>query len=201
MLYALFAILCSYLLGSVSFGVLIGKYLCRKDPRESGSNSTGATNVARVCGFQYGVLTLLGDASKGILPMIWALSAEFSALTITLMALAALLGHLYSVFLHFTGGKAVATTIGIFLVLAPCPFMLCLAACVFVILTTGYVSLGSFTLATALPLVLFISGYWSYVPLALAVMVLVYWSHRANISRIVRGEEKSWQKKKYEEAA
>ena len=99
-------------------------------------------------------------------------------------------------FLDFKGGKAVATTVGVFLPLAFGPMLLSAAACALVIWRSGFVSLGSLTLVTVLPFALLLSGHMSYVPLGIAVMALVYWTHRDNIDRLAKGQEKPWQKKK-----
>jgi glycerol-3-phosphate acyltransferase PlsY len=159
----------------------------------------GATNVARLCGTGFGVLTLVCDVLKGVVPVAVAMTFSDSAVFFSLTALAALLGHLYSVFLGFRGGKAVATTLGVFIPLAFTPLLVSALLCALVIWRSGFVSLGSLTLVTALPLMLLITGNFTYIPLALVVMTLVFWSHRENIGRLARGEEKPWQKKKHKE--
>ncbi len=199
MLGIIFWLFIAYIVGSIPFGLLIARATCGIDPREGGSRNVGATNVARLCGFKYGVLTLLMDLLKGALPVWIGMGISDHPLFLSCVALAALCGHVYSMFLDFKGGKAVATTIGVFLPLAFGSLLLSCIACVLVIWRSGYVSMGSLTLVTVMPVLLFLSGCWSYVPLALAVMALVYWTHRENIRRLARGEEKSWQKKKHEE--
>lgn len=194
-------LLIAYMVGSIPFGLLVAKAGCGIDPREGGSRNVGATNVARLCGFKFGVITLLMDVLKGALPVWIGTSISHSPLFLSLVALAALCGHCYSMFLDFKGGKAVATTIGVFIPLAFGSLIVACIACVLVIWRSGYVSMGSLTLVTAMPLFLFLSGCWSYIPLSLAVMALVYWTHRENIGRLARGEEKSWLKKKQEENA
>ena len=190
----------AYVMGSIPFGLLFAKMFCGTDPRTGGSRNVGATNVARLCGTKVGVLTLVCDALKGAIPVAVALSISDSTVFHSLTALAALLGHLYSCFLSFKGGKAVATTVGVFLPLAFWPLVLSGIACLTVIWRSGFVSLGSLTLVTAMPVMLLLGGYWKLVPLALVVMVLVYWSHRENIGRLSRGEEKPWQKKHHDAA-
>lgn len=190
----------AYVMGSIPFGLLFAKMFCGTDPRTGGSRNVGATNVARLCGTKVGVLTLVCDALKGTIPVAVALSISDSTVFHSLTALAALLGHLYSCFLHFKGGKAVATTVGVFLPLAFWPLVLSGIACIAVIWRSGFVSLGSLTLVTAMPVMLLLGGHWKLVPLALVVMVLVYWSHRENIGRLSRGEEKPWQKKHHDAA-
>lgn len=189
----------AYLLGSVPFGLLVAKLFCGVDPREAGSGNTGATNVARLCGAKFGVLALVLDVLKGYLPATLAVAGSLGATGISLVALAAILGHVFSPFLGFKGGKAVATTIGAFLALMPLGALLSVAACVLVIALTGYVSLGSLTLALCLPVFALLTGKLAYLPLAAVVMLLLFWRHRENIRRLSRGEEMPWRRKKEEQ--
>lgn len=191
-------IVVAYLLGSVPMGLLVGKLLCGQDPREAGSRNTGSTNVARLCGFKFGVLTLVLDILKGWVPVAFAMGMSESWVFVSLTGLAVLLGHAFSVFMGFRGGKAVATTIGVFIPLAFGKLLIAVALCIAAIIASGFVSLGSLTLVTAMPVLLLVSGHWSWLALSLAVMVLVYWLHRENIGRLARGEEKSWRKNKFE---
>ncbi|BBD09339.1 glycerol-3-phosphate 1-O-acyltransferase PlsY [Desulfovibrio ferrophilus] len=187
----------AYLLGAVPFGLVVGKIFCGIDPRTAGSKNTGATNVARLCGFKYGVLALVLDLAKGFIPTAIALTFSDSSLFLSLTGLAAILGHCYSVFLYGKGGKAVATTVGVFLALAPISAIIAAALCIAVIAKSGYVSLGSLTLVTALPILMLVTGNITYCLMALVVMALVFWRHRENIERLARGEEKSFLKNKY----
>lgn len=190
----------AYVFGSIPFGLVFGRLFCGIDPRTGGSCNVGATNVARLCGTKFGALTLLCDALKGALPVAVAMSMSDSTLFHSLTALAALIGHLHSCFLGFKGGKAVATTVGVFLPLAFTPLVISGAVCIFVIWRSGFVSLGSLTLVTAMPIALVLFSKLGLVPLSLVIMTLVYWSHRENIARLARGEEKPWQKKQHEAA-
>ncbi|WMW67298.1 glycerol-3-phosphate 1-O-acyltransferase PlsY [Nitratidesulfovibrio liaohensis] len=190
----------AYVMGSIPFGLVFARTFCGVDPRTGGSRNVGATNVARLCGTKWGVATLLCDALKGALPVAIAMSFSDSAFFHSLTALAALVGHLHSCFLGFKGGKAVATTVGVFIPLAFGQLVLAGIACLLVIWRSGFVSLGSLTLVTALPVFLLVYGKWKLLPLALVVMALVYWSHRENIGRLARGEEKPWQKKHHDAA-
>ncbi|MBU1004077.1 MAG: glycerol-3-phosphate 1-O-acyltransferase PlsY [Proteobacteria bacterium] len=189
----------TYLLGAVPFGLVVGKIFCGVDPRTAGSQNTGATNVARLCGFKFGVLALVLDLLKGLIPTAVAMTFSDSALFLSLTGLAAIVGHCYSVFLYGKGGKAVATTVGVFLALAPISTLIAAVLCIAVIVKSGYVSLGSLTLVTALPVLLLISGNLTYSLMAVVVMALVFWRHRENIQRLIRGEEKPWSKKKHQE--
>ena len=187
-------VLLAYLLGSVPWGLLIAKFAKGIDPRTAGSMSIGATNVSRLCGFGYGVATLVCDLGKGALPVFLATMYSDSVFLISLTAFAAVLGHVCSCFLKFTGGKAVATTIGVFLPLAFYPLLAAAFLCVILIWLSGFVSLGSLTLVSSLPLFLGFSGSSQYVPLAIVLAIIVFYKHRANIARLHAGEEKSWLK-------
>ncbi|WP_462323706.1 glycerol-3-phosphate 1-O-acyltransferase PlsY [Desulfoplanes sp.] len=186
----------SYLLGAIPFGLLIAKAFCKIDPLAQGSKSIGATNIARTCGLGYGLLTLLLDLLKGWFPVILATSFTDSAVFLTLTGLAAVLGHMYSVFLGWKGGKGVATTLGVFLALGPGTVFWSVLVFAVVTIVSGYVSMGSLTLATVLPLFLLFGGNVPFIPLAIALMALVFWKHRENIERLRAGEEHSWKKKK-----
>ena len=149
---AFLCIVLGYVLGSAPWGLVIARTFCGIDPRNDGSRNTGATNVARLCGFRWGVLTLACDLGKGALPVALALWLGLSPLLVTCVALACVLGHVFSCFMGFRGGKAVATSIGVFLPLAFFPLLFSCAACVLVIWRSGFVSLGSLTLSRCCPL-------------------------------------------------
>lgn len=185
----------AYVLGSIPFGLFIAKSGCDIDPRQDGSRNTGATNVARLCGMKYGIATLACDLLKGLLPVAFAASWVESGLALSLVALAAILGHVYSCFMGFKGGKAVATTVGAFLALSFWPALIAIVLCLAMVWLTGHVSMGSLTFALSLPVLMLLSGNFAYIPVALAVMVLLFWRHRENIRRLARGEENPWLKK------
>ena len=165
------------------------------DPRRAGSGNPGATNVARLCGLPFGILTLACDLLKGALPVWTALHLDPSALFHSSVALAAVAGHIKSPFLGFHGGKGVATTIGVLLPLGFWPLAGAVLCCLAVIAVTSYVSLGSLTLITTLAIFYPLSGRWDLLPLALILMVIIFWTHRSNIRRLALGEEKSWRKR------
>ncbi|QLA17829.1 glycerol-3-phosphate 1-O-acyltransferase PlsY [Desulfolutivibrio sulfoxidireducens] len=185
----------TYLAASFPFGLWAGLALAGVDPRRAGSRNTGATNVARLCGTKCGVLVLLLDLLKGLLPVVVGSALSDSWIFLSLVGLAALLGHMCSVFLYGKGGKGVATTIGVFLAYAPGAALLAVAACTLVIWRTGYVSAGSLTLVGAMPLTLVLTGNVRYAPVALVVAAWVAWRHRENIGRLAAGQEKGWRKK------
>ena len=187
----------AYILGSIPFGLIIAEKFCGLDPRKDGSGNTGATNVARLCGPKWGVLVLVCDALKGLIAVAIAIRlAPESSILHSLAAMAAIIGHRYSLFMGFKGGKAVATTVGVFIPLAFWQLVIAGAVCILVIWRSGFVSLGSLVLVTLLPVLLFFSGAWGPLPLAALVMALVFYAHRENIRRLMRGEEKPWLKPK-----
>ena len=186
----------SYVIGSIPFGLVIAKTFCHIDPREAGSKNSGATNVSRLCGFGWGLFTLVCDVAKGALPVFGALWLDPSPLFVSFTAFACVIGHVFSCFMRFRGGKAVATTIGVFIPLAFWSLLGSCALCMLVIWRTGFVSLGSISLVLSLPVTVAIAGLWQWTPLALCLCVLVIVKHRENISRLRAGTEKPWLKSK-----
>lgn len=186
-------------LGMVPFGLYVARFVKGIDPRDAGSRNVGATNVARLCGTPWGVLTLALDLFKGFLPCVLA-PADTGWIALSLIGLAAIMGHAYSPLLNFRGGKAVATTVGVFLALAPGALILSAICCLLVIWLSGYVSVGSLTLALALPVFCLLTGNVSMIPLAAGVMLFLFWRHRENILRLNKGEEMPWRKGKKCEA-
>jgi glycerol-3-phosphate acyltransferase PlsY len=188
-------------LGMVPFGLYVAKIVKGIDPREAGSRNVGATNVARLCGAPWGVLTLILDIMKGFLPCILAPEGtHWFALSV--IGGTAIMAHAYSPLLNFRGGKAVATTVGVFLALTPVALILAAACTVAVIWLSGFVSLGSLTLALGLPFFCLLTGNWGMLPLSVGVMFFLFWRHRENILRLDRGEEMPWLRgKKKEEGA
>ena len=184
----------TYLLGAFPFGLVVALVGRGIDPRLAGSRNTGATNVSRLCGTRLGVLTLVLDLAKGLVPVLCARAMTDSPVFLSMVAVAAVVGHMYSVFLYCKGGKGVATTIGVFLGVAPVPALLSVAACVAVIRVSGYVSAGSLTLAVAVPVLCAWLGPVFLVPAAAVIGGLVIHKHRENIARLRSGQEKSWRK-------
>lgn len=187
----LLLLLCAaaYLIGSVPFGYFIAKASCGRNPLLEGSCNVGATNVARLCGLPFGILTLVCDVLKGLLPTGYALILVYPD-SAGLVGFCALLGHMYSVFLRFRGGKAVATTIGVFIPLCFPALLISAALCLAVIGLTRLVSLGSLTLAASLPICLAAFGRWDIFPIALLIAIVIFFKHRANIKRLLNGTEK-----------
>jgi glycerol-3-phosphate acyltransferase PlsY len=185
-----FALAAAYLLGSVPFSFLVARLFGVEDVRKVGSGNVGATNVMRSAGKTAGVLALLLDASKGALAAFVAQRLVGGALLPSLAAAAAVIGHMYPVWLSFKGGKGVATGAGAFLPLAP--VATAVAVCVFVATAaaTRYVSLGSVAGTAALAAAAFALGAPRPVYLcATAIGALVVFKHRGNLDRIFRGTE------------
>jgi glycerol-3-phosphate acyltransferase PlsY len=188
--------LVAYLLGSIPFELLFARLFGGGDVRHSGSGNIGATNVARVAGPLPGILTLVLDAAKGAFP-VW-LAAHFtadSARAMMLAGLAALLGHCFSVWLRFKGGKGVATGFGVFGVL--CPLAALAAALLFVLVFVfwRFSSLASISAAAATPLLVYFLWAPRHAPPlvvsfgTLFVAALIIYKHDANLQRLVEGTE------------
>ncbi|HEV8716601.1 MAG TPA: glycerol-3-phosphate 1-O-acyltransferase PlsY [Candidatus Binatia bacterium] len=179
----------AYLCGSMPTGVLIARRL-GVEVRKVGSGNIGATNVARSAGKKAGLLTLLGDAGKGLLPVLLVRFLDWGETTLAATAVAALLGHLFSPFLGFSGGKGVATGLGVFLGLAPYTIVLAFFLFLATFALSRIVSLSSLTAAAAMPLLLLLLAYpRAYVVAGLVIALLVILRHHENITRLWRGQE------------
>ncbi|MGB2591652.1 MAG: glycerol-3-phosphate 1-O-acyltransferase PlsY [Candidatus Acidiferrum sp.] len=196
----------SYLLGSIPFGLLLGKLFGAPDIRKTGSGNIGATNVARTAGLFAGILTLLLDAGKGALAVL--LAARFSGESATWMMIAglcALAGHCFPIWLGFRGGKGVATASGVFLVLCPLAFLGAVILFVLVVIYWRLVSLGSISAAAAMPLLIYFFWAPHHAPPhvitfgTLAATLLIVYKHDANIQRMVQGDEPRFSFRKKEE--
>ncbi len=187
--------LIGYFLGSIPFGLIFGK-LHRKNLRKEGSGNIGATNVARVIGKKWGLATLILDVLKGLIPVMGCrLTCHGMAMEPYILAatgLAAFLGHCFSIYLGFKGGKGVATAAGVFLGI--CPWALFAAAIVFAVLVKlfKYVSVGSLAAAIVAPLAM--SFLYPDIPvqaMGWTIGIIVWIKHRDNIKRLLKGEEKT----------
>jgi glycerol-3-phosphate acyltransferase PlsY len=195
------AALLAYLLGSIPFGYIIVKLRAGRDVRAAGSGNIGATNVGRVAGAAAGVLTLLLDVAKGWLA-VW-LAAELSSHDVTCMmvaVVAAVIGHMFPVWLRFRGGKGVATAVGVFLPICWQGVGAALLVFVVVVAIWRYVSLGSILGAAVLPLLVYMlyqppPAPWAVSIGAIIVSVLIIVKHRDNIGRLVAGSENRLGKK------
>ena len=189
------ALALAYLSGSIPFAHIAGRAK-GVDLRKQGSGNLGATNVFRVMGWKIGVAVFLADALKGALPVLLLPprieSARDSVIWGILVGVAAIAGHVRPAFLGFgKGGKGVATAAGVFFALAPLPMLATFVVFVAVVFASGYVSLGSLISAVLLPLLLGATlGLASPLFIVSAVIAtFVFWTHRANIKRLRRGEE------------
>jgi len=183
-------VLFSYTLGSIPFGLWLGIWLRGMDIRQHGSKNIGATNTMRVLGKKLGAAALACDMAKGLVPVVFAGYCSSWPYLPLVCGLAAILGHTFSLYLRFTGGKGVATSAGVFLGLAPFPTLFGAAVFFTVVGTTRMVSAGSISAAVAIAAaVFFFSTPPAIQAVALLVAVLVIVKHRGNIKRIMRGEE------------
>lgn len=184
-----FFVLFAYLLGSLPVGVLLAR-LKGQDPRKMGSGNIGATNVMRTAGKKLGIVTLLGDMLKGLIPVLLTIWSGQTALLIALVGLAAFIGHLFPVYLKFKGGKGVSTALGVFLALSPLGILIAVAVFLFMVWKWRYVSLGSLTGSGLMPVsLLLLKAPLEYVAVAVVVVVLIFIKHRENIRRLVEGRE------------
>ena len=186
-----FLLLCflSFLLGSVPTGLLLGK-LKGTDIRKSGSGNIGATNAFRTLGKALGVLTFLGDSLKGIPFIIVAEHFGYGILEQASLGFIAFLGHCYSPYLGFKGGKGVATGFAIFLYLAPKHAIVALLVFLFTFFTTGIISISSLLSSLALALSFQVTDSEPALQVLSSLIGLVIWKkHMANIHRLLKGEE------------
>ncbi len=180
----------AFLCGSIPFGLVLVKLAGKGDVRAHGSGNIGATNVSRVGGKALGILTLLLDIAKGFLPVFLAKQLGLGESTLSLLALCAVLGHMFTPWLKFQGGKGVATALGVALAFRASMVLPALGVFILLLLVFRYVSLGSVMAALALPLVLLWKGSTPVVLLLWAdISLLVIIKHHENIRRLLKGTE------------
>jgi glycerol-3-phosphate acyltransferase PlsY len=190
MLGDLLLVLMGYLLGTVSFGLILARLKGGVDLRGQGSGNTGATNVARAMGKGAGIIALVGDCAKGLVAVLLAQAWGSSVWTVAIVALAAVVGHIFPWYANFRGGKGVATGLGVFIPTLPLPLLAALAAFIAVVLVWRYVSAGSIAAAILMPVLA--TAFASPPPLilaALAIAALVVIKHQSNLQRLFRGQE------------
>lgn len=181
----------AYLLGSLSFAVLLGRWLGTGDPRLGGSGNPGATNMLRLAGRKAAALTLLGDLFKGLLPVLLARHLDLPPAQQAWIGLAAVLGHLYPLYFHFRGGKGVATAAGLLLGLYWPAALLALAAW---LLTFALTRTSSLAALVATPLTLPLLA-WQQPALLLPITLLtglIVWRHRRNLRDLYSGHERQF---------
>ncbi|MDT8325661.1 MAG: glycerol-3-phosphate 1-O-acyltransferase PlsY [Bacteroidota bacterium] len=211
-------IILSYIVGSIPTGLLVGRWLKGVDIRTQGSGNIGSTNVMRTLGWKLGLLVQVGDITKGLIAVLLIARLHygdfpfnnrtpFDDITVVqiIAGIAAVLGHIFSVFLNFRGGKGINTAAGMLVGIAPIDISIALIVFVLVLLSTGYVSLGSLSAATAFPTTLFIRfnvfnvdipSYHTLIFFSIATTLLLFYAHRANIRRLLAGQENQFSKLK-----
>jgi glycerol-3-phosphate acyltransferase PlsY len=187
------AVLAAYLIGSIPFGLIVVRLTTGADVRQHGSGNIGATNVLRTAGRGAGIVTLLLDALKGWFA-VWLASrlTGGSELWMSFAALAVLIGHAFSIFLKFKGGKAVASFVGAFAYLTPIPLLAVILIFIFLTAWTRYLSLGSIVAAGLFPLAcwMILHPGWPVIVASVGAAVLIVERHRGNIARIRAGDER-----------
>jgi len=188
----------SYLLGSIPWGYLIGKFTKKIDIRNFGSGNIGFANALRVLGFFPGIMVLLGDMGKGALSVgIGILAATWIGIDHHVVGgmagLLSIIGHNWPIFLKFKGGKGVSTSAGVFMFLTPFPFLSSLFVMIGVVFFTRYFSLGSMLSSLTLPLFIWLwqgNKEWFYLVSSGIAAGLILFRHQSNIKRLLKGKER-----------
>ena len=188
MISAFLALVFGFLIGGIPFGLILGMLSGGVDVRTQGSGNIGATNVARVMGWGLGSATLLLDAAKGALPMLWVAHHFEQPWMLPAAGLVAVLGHCYSPWLEFQGGKGVATAAGVMLVVSPKATLLALLCWGAAYGLSRKSSIGALTAIAAIQvgLWIFMPGWWLFGLLIAAILLL---RHRGNVQRLINGTE------------
>jgi glycerol-3-phosphate acyltransferase PlsY len=211
MLNLVFVVVLSYLVGSIPTSIILSKLVKGIDIRQYGSGNAGGTNVFRVLGWKWGVLTIILDAVKGAIVVIvvarlYLDNFPFNNITpfddFTLVqiicGIVAVIGHIWTVFAGFRGGKGIATALGFLLTLVTIDMLLALVVFTITVSLSRYISLGSLAAAVSLPIILVvrenifgvdIPGYQTILPFVIGLVLLVIYTHRKNIDRIFKGSE------------
>ena len=187
----------AYLLGSISFGILVSKAFGLPDPRTVGSGNPGATNVLRSGKKMAAALTLLGDALKGWLAVWLALQSDMVMWVVASVGVAVFMGHLYPIFYKFKGGKGVATALGVMLAISPWLGLAALLTWVVVFAISRYSSLGAIVAAALAPVYAWyiLSPYKDFIITVVIMSVFLIWRHRTNIQKLLAGTESGFGKK------
>lgn len=190
-------LLISFFLGSIPFGFLITYFYTKEDIRKAGSGNIGATNVSRKIGLFGGFLTFLLDFLKGYFSIFIIKNLTHYPYLIGLAGAFAVLGHCFTPFLRFNGGKGVSTSFGVFFNLAPVPSLICLFVFLFILFSFKFVSLSSIISSTFFPVISYIFkiNEW-YIAFSVCISILIIFRHRENIKRIIQNREpKIWKGK------
>lgn len=180
-------LLTAYLIGAIPCGIIISWLFALHDPRKTGSKSIGATNILRSGNKIAAALTLLLDALKGSIAVLLAINVDPSLTH--LAGIVAVLGHIFPIWLKFHGGKGVATALGVLLVLSGPLTILCLVSWLVIAFTTRYSSLASLITILLSPLYAYSLSKPNLVSLCLVLAVILVWTHRSNIARLLTGRE------------
>lgn len=185
-----FILIFSYLLGSIPNGLIFGKLIWNKDLRKFGSKNIGATNAWRVIGKPAGIFIFLLDFLKGALSVFIAQSFGSSPWIVMLAGLLAIIGHSFSIYLSFHGGKGVATGLGVIAVMIPKATLIVFFTWLIIVLITRYVSLGSCIAAALVPILAFyFDAEFAFVLFGFVAAIFIIARHRDNIARLLRGKE------------
>ena len=204
-------IILSYLIGSIPTSIIISKAAKGIDIREHGSGNAGGTNVMRVLGWKQGVLVILLDALKGVLAVIVVARLHYGSMPFEnatpfddftlvqiIAGISAVIGHIWTVFAGFKGGKGIATALGMLLMIVTVDMLIAIGVFILVVTFSRYVSLGSLAAAVAVPLTLIIRenvfnvdipNYHTLLPFLVLVSLLVIFTHRKNVTRLLNGSE------------
>ncbi len=203
MIYFIAMIVISYLCGSIPTSIIAGKLQKGIDIRQHGSGNAGATNVFRVLGWKTGLIVLLIDMAKGLIPTVWVsqLGANsgfgWEAINYQVLAgVSAVFGHIWTIFAKFKGGKGVGTAAGMVIGLAPVAVLICIVVFAITVWLTRFVSLGSILASITFFAVIFIQRFVLEQPIpdlllifSIFIPVLIIFTHRSNIQRLLKGEE------------
>ena len=207
MLNLIVILLLSYLMGSLPTSVIVARITKGIDIRQHGSGNAGGTNSFRVLGWKAGLFVSLVDIGKGTFATLVISTLRFGELpfesqsaVMVLAGVAAILGHTFTIFAGFKGGKGVATGAGMLLGLFPVAFMICLLVFAVVLFTTGIVSLSSISAAVSLPIVLFLFDRFTamdvdavLMTVSIIIPLFIIFTHRTNVKRLLNGEENSFE--------
>ncbi len=196
MLINISVVVFSYFLGAIPFGYILFKMKSGGDIRKYGSGNIGATNMLRTGGKTMGILTMILDLGKGSLALIVPKMMGIDAFWLSLCGVMVVIGHIYPVFLLFRGGKGVATAAGVFIVVAPLPFLLSFAVFVSLIALTRFVSLGSIFSSVLMPLFMYLFSFVrppfpaEILLMAVCIAFFIVIRHSSNIKNLINGKEK-----------
>lgn len=189
------AILIAYLFGSLSTAIVVCKLMNLPDPRTEGSRNPGATNVLRIGGKRAAIITLIGDVFKGVIPVLAARFYGFDTLSLSMIALAAFLGHLYPIFFRFEGGKGVATAFGCIVALNGIMGLLLVLTWAIIAFITRYSSLAALITAILCPLYMWYFTNMDYTVMAVIITAFLIYRHTSNIRKLWQGTESKIGKK------